>query len=239
VKEALLLVVDALRPLTPPASDEDAYHAALRELAEAREQLDDLLRLDDQRDRLTHSLQAVTNAIFLARGAKPPFEASTPVFHARHIELGSFEDELARARRDIASLASISLMGSRLASARALASMADMIEAGDSGRALTRQVAELRFQTARLDRGPQTALGRAGWIRAGLQAAVDALVLSRGQARSAWIDEAQRAVAGIDEGSASSFQRAAIQDAFRATVDAFAALGTDGDAGLAARQASP
>lgn len=74
------------------------------------------------------------------------------------------------------------------------------------------------------ERATETSPGRAGWIRAGLQAAVDALLLVSGGERSPWIDEAQRAVVGIDERSASSFQRAAIQDALRATVDAFAAL---------------
>jgi hypothetical protein len=223
LREALSVLLDTLVGVETTRSTDDRYRALLRRVAETREGLDELLLLDDQRPALAGALRAAANAVFLARGGEPPFDDAGPTTR-EGTKLGPFAEQLAQARRDVALVARISLTGSRLASARALASLADMIEVADTQRQLTQQIGEVRFQATRLERGPETALGRAGWIRAGLQAAVDALRVVNAGRRSPWIDEAQRAVAGIDEKSASSFQRAAIQDALRATVDAFAAL---------------
>jgi hypothetical protein len=223
LKETLQVLLEMLTRVPATPSAERAYHEALRRLAESREQLDELRLLDDQRPQLGEALRAAANATFLARGGEPPFRLATPSTREK-VALGPFSEQLARARRDIAEVARIPLMGSRLASARALASLADMIAAADTQQLLTQQVGELRFQATRLERATEASPGRAGWIRAGLRAAVDALTLANGGQRSPWIDEAQRAVVGIDERSAPSFQRAAIQDALRATVDAFAAL---------------
>jgi hypothetical protein len=223
LKEALQLLLDTLVRVQPTPGTEAEYRDVLRRVADSRQRLDELLLLDDQRPRLKESLRAAADAVFVARGGEPPFDDPTPTTR-EGAPLGPFDEQLARARQHVAEVARIPLMGSRQASARALGALADMIEAADSAGRLSQQIGELRFQATRLARGPETALGRAGWIRAGLQAAVDALLLVNGGRRSTWIDEAQRAVAGIDETSPSSFQRAGIQDAFRATVDAFAAL---------------
>jgi hypothetical protein len=65
--------------------------------------------------------------------------------------------------------------------------------------------------------------GEASWFKAGLLSALDALdqIGTRREALLEWSRAARRAVEGIDEHSAFTFQRAAIQDAARATVDVF------------------
>lgn len=69
-------------------------------------------------------------------------------------------------------------------------------------------------------------------VRSGLGAAVDALASLQPDAAPTtllWIRAARRAVVAIEPETSLSFQRAAIQDAFRATVDACAAVATRGD----------
>jgi hypothetical protein len=66
--------------------------------------------------------------------------------------------------------------------------------------------------------------GQAGWVKQALESALAALESLAGDHTTSaqWLESAQHAVSGIDAQSGLTFQRAAIQDAFRATVDAFA-----------------
>lgn len=108
----------------------------------------------------------------------------------------------------------------RLAAATTLEMLATIIEALDP-RAGERSLADLRFQAERLRRADW--FPRAGWIEQGLSSALDALESAKSCAghRGVWIDAAREAIGEIDERTSLTFQRAPIQDAFRATVDAF------------------
>lgn len=224
LKEALQELLSTLTSHRSFSGNQAEYHAALRELAGAREALDELLPLDQQRSALRRALEAAANAVFMVRGADAPFEPPTSR-SVPDVPLGSFQQELAQARRDIGEAAATSLMGSRAKSAKALDSIADMVEAADSSGSARRQVSEIRFQSRRIQNAAVTELGRAEWVRDALLAAVVALSELSGETRSPWLDEAKRTIGRIDPHSQTSFQRAAIQDALRATVDAYAALG--------------
>jgi hypothetical protein len=78
------------------------------------------------------------------------------------------------------------------------------------------------FQAERLRRNVGFALGGSGFLEAGIAAVLDGLDVSfLGNQRLLvpWMEAARKAVAGIRERESLSFQRATVQDAFRATID--------------------
>jgi hypothetical protein len=224
LKQALTLLLDALVSIPSPPGRQAEYTSSLRALRESTQAIDDLLALSNQRPRTVSALHAAADVVFLARGGEAPFGAGKRV-EAPSAPLASFEKELGRAEDEVSKLAQSSVTGSRLATAAALAALADVVAAADRGERLTKQVVEIRFEAERLERASASEFGQAGWIRSGLESALDALVASHPENPSSpWIRIAQRAVANIDERSSLSFQRATVQDAFRSTVDAFAAM---------------
>jgi hypothetical protein len=225
LKRALTLLLDALASIpSPPGRQQAEYSNALHALRESTEAIDDLLALSNQRPRTVSALHSAADAVFLARGGEAPFGEGERV-EARSAPLASFETELGRAEDEVSKLAQTSVTRSRQASAAALAALADVVAAADQGERLTKQVTEIRFEAERLERANASEFGQAGWIRSGLESALDALVaLHSENPSSRWIRVAQRAVANIDQRTSLSFQRATVQDAFRSTVDAFAAM---------------
>ena len=91
-------------------------------------------------------------------------------------------------------------------------------------------ISEVRFEAERLARADPLSFDHARWVQAGLAAAVDGLeALPRARAGHIrpWLAAARRATDAIDADGFLSFQRHAVQDAFRAVVDGFAAASQD------------
>jgi hypothetical protein len=136
------------------------------------------------------------------------------------------ELEVERARSTVLHLARARWTNGREAASRALSALADLLVAADSSEARETQVTELRFQAERLNRPGTSSLGEAAWVKKALTAALKGLERLGGKERvglSDWSQAARQAVDSIEERSTINLQRAAVQDAFRATIDAFAA----------------
>lgn len=239
LRQALTRVLESLTTTTSPPRRRVEYVSALRALRQTTQALDDLVALANQRPRTVAALHAAADAVFLARGGEAPFGEAQRM-EEPPAPLGSFEAELDRARDDVSMLAQTNLTGAGKAAAAALSALGNVIEAADDGNRLGKQVAEIRFQAERLERAHASAFGQPGWIRSGLESAVDALAaLHAGDRSSPWLRIAQRAVANIEQRSWLSFERAQVQDAFRATVDAFAALAQCREEPVPPKTASP
>jgi hypothetical protein len=224
LKQALTLVLDSLVAIPSPQGRQVEYTSALRTLRESTHAVDDLLALPNQRPKTVAALRAAADAVSLARGSKAPYGEAARA-EQPPAPLGSFETELERARDQVSTLAQADLAQSRTAAAAALAALGDVVAAADDRKQLAKQLAEIRFEAERLERAQGSELGQAGWIRSGLESTLSALAaLHVANPSWPWLRIAQKAVAGIDERSSLSFQRATVQDAFRATVDAFAAM---------------
>jgi hypothetical protein len=227
LKQGLQLVLKALVPFPIQPTHRTDYRRALQALSLSTDAVQELVPLADQRGATMAALQSAVDAIFLARGGEPPFGEAERV-ELPAAPLGPLDVELDQARAEISKLAQAPSMSSGPAAARALASLADVLAAADTTKRLQAPIAEARFEAERLKRGSETLkFGQAGWVRAGLISLLDGLdALQHGPANlpSAGSRLARRAAVSIDERSSLVFQRPAIQDAFRATVDAFTDL---------------
>jgi hypothetical protein len=225
LKQSLDVALQGLLAAHVPNETRPAHERGLRALSAAKDAVADVTPLSVQKAPILAALQAATDAVFVARGEPAPFgEAERPQITAAPV--GSLEDEIQQASDDVAKLAQADETRPHTALAHALSSLADVIAAADQNAALKPRVDELRFQAERLERGDPLNFGRAGWIQVALTSALDAweaLGYSAEKRAQIWLRNARRAVANLDPRSALSFQRAAIQEAFRATVDAFAA----------------
>lgn len=129
------------------------------------------------------------------------------------------------ARRDVLGLGRANVSNLKEHAARVLSALAAVVEAADHDRGARAQLEELEFEAERLRRASGASFAQAGWVRLGLLAALDALahvVPHQGQAPEPLRDAARQAAEAIPERSFLSFHHAAIQDAARATVDAYA-----------------
>ena len=107
-----------------------------------------------------------------------------------------------------------------------LQALADVIVAADASKALAQHASELRFEAERLRDASRPTLGQPASVKRGLNIALDCLDRIQGRdddQSSNWTRVARQSVATIEERSSIGLQRGPIQDAFRATVDAFAA----------------
>jgi hypothetical protein len=126
----------------------------------------------------------------------------------------------------VQALAQKGSLEARVAAGEILLRFADAIQATGriAERGIERYLAELRFQSQRLRRAESTTFGTARWIKGGLAAALDGLEATytgNCTALEPWAQAARQSVEAIDARSALTFQRAAIQDAFRTVSDAF------------------
>jgi hypothetical protein len=156
-----------------------------------------------------------------AAGGRVPASAASPPLRP-----GSVELEVEKARAMVLELGRARWTSGRLAASQALSALADVLVAADASGGVVAQVRELRFQAERLSRTDTSSLGEAGWVKKALTAALHGLNRLGGEERvasSKWGPAARAAVASIEERSSINLQRAAVQDAFRATIDAFAA----------------
>jgi hypothetical protein len=224
-KQGLGLVLQGLVPLAPPPGREQAYRRAVQALSRSTDRLQELVPLVEQRTATVVALRAAVDAVFVARDGEPPFGEAERL-DMPSVPLGPIDEELEQAREEISKLARAPGLGSAAATGRALSSLADVLAAADTGNTLEDLVANARFQAKRLgSRESIVRFGQGGWVRAGLVSLLDGLdALRHGAANqpSPWSLTARGAVLAIDEHSSLAFQRPAIQDALRATVDAFA-----------------
>lgn len=222
-KRGLEQVLQALLARPVPDARDDEYRDALRALDAAVKNVKDVTPLDEQRAEVGAAFRAATDAVFVALSEEPPFR--TPVPSRVHEALPN-ELELERARNAILELARSRWTNGREAASRALGALADVVASARPGDALQAQITELRFQAKRLVRSEAATYEEAAGVKRALSAAVDALE-RLGNAdtptSSDWTRAARRAVDSIEERSTINLQRAAVQDAFRSTIDAFAA----------------
>jgi len=179
------------------------------------------------------ALRAATNAVFLALAGEPPFEEAT-IAPRDAKPLTSMGAGIEPARAAVLALGEAPWHGAREPAAQALRHLAAMVSAADCARAFKRNVSDIRLQAERLTLGDSLSHKQSYWIKSGLLSALDGLALvsrsgpseeraghTPSHVGSAWLTAARQAVAHIDAQDLLAFQRSAIQDAFRATIDAF------------------
>lgn len=185
-----------------------------------------------------------------ARGAsqtaEQPLHGASSSRAAPVVPGSAVQEQLDEAGRAVLLLGRSAWSETRAKSAQALAALADLLEAAGEGRAARRQVAELRAQSDRLGgAGGASEFARVESIAVGLSSALtglESLQLSEPSWLARWLDAARESIAGLKEGATTPALRAAtVQDAFRATLDAFqAALQLAArEGGRAAARASP
>lgn len=225
LKEGLAVLLDGLLTVRVPTDDTERYRRALLAFDEAGAGVHELSPFSEQATAINAALRAATDAVFLARGQRPPFDEAAALA-VPAIPVGSLNDELQQALASVSELARADWMGSRRAASRALASLADVIEAADGGKRFGEQVHDVRFQAERLGLSETRSFSQGKWVKVALTRVLDAwqgLEWNGSRPAAIWGRSAQAAVAAIDEHSALSFQRGAIQDAFRTTLAAFLA----------------
>jgi hypothetical protein len=172
------------------------------------------------------AVRRAADAAFLAAGRERHFtaqrSAATTVGN-----LDAFSRRIAAATAAVEKLARTESPLGRQSASEALMALADAIEAAPARPdEVAGRVAEIRFQAERLRRADPLSFGDTRWIQLALIAALDSLVaLPTGRAARMrpWVAAARRATDAITPGRSLSFQRAAVQDAFRAVVDGFTA----------------
>jgi hypothetical protein len=131
------------------------------------------------------------------------------------------------ARRDVLGLGKANVTDIKERAARVLSALAALVEASDGKRHAADQLAEIEFEAERLRRADGASFAQAGWMRLGLVAALDALphlAPAPRQAQTPQREAARQAAEAIPERASLAFHHAAIQDAARATVEAFGSL---------------
>jgi hypothetical protein len=225
LRTALVAARDRLRSSAAGAQRPEALDAALAELGHGVEALSASRPLLEQRRVVGDSFRALTDAVFLAAGHEAPFVGRAPTPR-------SVADVIAQARADVLALGRADLSNIRELTSRAMYSIAELVEAV-AGRALVaRQVAEMRAEARRLEHDSSGPFARAGWVERGLQSALGALDqidVCRESLLAPWKEAARHATATLPDRGALPFQHAAIQDAFRSTLDAFGAAVLDGE----------
>ena len=228
VKEGLVIALRALVTATAPAGRQAEFQRAIGIFGKAVDVLNDDHPLLEERAITAAAFRAVTDAVFVSRDGEPPFgEANVGGPEDPSSPTASLEEELKDARADVLMLGRTKWTNAPVASSRALSSLADVVVAAERSNGannLDSQISNVRFQSERLRRSDSLG-GQGGWVKMGLVNALDAFdaIYVGCEQAFPWSRSARRAVAGIEERDSLTFQRAAVQDAFRATVGAFVA----------------
>lgn len=224
-KQGLGLLLQGLVPFAPPPAREQTYRKAVQALSRSTDMLQDVVPLAEQRAATVTALRAAVDAVFVARDGEPPFGEAARL-DTPSVPLGPTDVEIEQARDEISKVARAPELGSAVATGRALSSLADVLAAADASNTVKDFISEARFQAERLERNDPTArFGQGGWVRAGLVSLLDGLDRLRHSATNRPSPSsltARGAVLGIEEESSLAFQRPLVQDALRATVEAFA-----------------
>jgi hypothetical protein len=239
VKEGLGRALATLVARPAPDGHAREYQQALRALALAVQAIDGQRPLAEQHASIAAGFRAAADVVYLAAGGEAPFgEAETG--HAddgrqesqpSHLSPQSFGSAVEHARAEVLALGQTDWTQVQPAAARVLVAMANAVAAADRLKAHGRNVSDINFLAERVRYADALSYGRAAWIKAALSSALDALEslgLLEPQRLSVWTDAARRAIASIEERKSLAFQRAAVQDAFRATIDAFVAATQSG-----------
>lgn len=214
VRSALVAARERLSGHTPSVEQAPAFEAALVELADNIDALSPSQPLLEQSTIVRRSFRALTNAIFLTARQPAPFMDRSP-------EPRSAAEVLEHARADVLALGRADIGNVRERTSRAMYSVAELVEAVDASAV---QVAAVRAEARRLEHDTIGPFAHTGWVERGLRAALDSLD-NLDRCRESFVTgsvrAARRAAGGLPERGALPFQRAAVQDAFRATVGAF------------------
>jgi hypothetical protein len=139
-----------------------------------------------------------------------------------HMSTLSPVDALNAARAGVAKLGATPWTKAAAASSEALSALSDVVAAVDCSHSLRETVRKMRWNAGYLGSDDSSVFARTQYVKEGLREALGALDgSSSSEELSMWAESARKAVERIDTSSASAFQRATIQDAFRTTVDAF------------------
>ncbi|HEU4579795.1 MAG TPA: hypothetical protein VFS67_16160 [Polyangiaceae bacterium] len=226
LKKGLGAALGALLARSPSgegtASGDAAYRDVLARLGMDIDSIRGDRALLDQSKWVVDSFRAATDAVYLASSLQPPFgQASATAQSAAPPDL---ERELSDARAALLELGQARWPNARAAVARALFSLADVVASLQRGAEANEKVNQIRLQAERLSSAELLTLDQTKWLETGLLSALDALDdLPPEQAAfvAAWRDAARQAVGGLSQGDTLAFQAAAVQDGFRATLDAF------------------
>lgn len=235
LRTALVAARDRLRARGSGAERAGALEAALAELGRAVDDLSGRRPLLEQQPAVSAGFRALADALFLAAGHDAPFAGLAP-------EPRSVADVMAQARSDVRALGRADLSNIRDLASRAMYSMAELLEAVAGRAQAASAVAEIRAEARRLQHDSSGPFARAGWVERGLQTALgalDGLELCRKSLIEDWTRAARQAAGALPERGALPFQHAAIQDAFRATLDAFGVALLDRDLCPASERPSP
>lgn len=197
-----------------------AFEAALADLDGAVGALASARPLLAQRPETTRAFRALTNAAFLAAGHDAPFAGQERAMLATP----SVDDLMKRLRSDASALATADMRTLRARAADGMLSLAELVSVLGGAEVGARGAEEITFQAERLRRAESAPFARSEWVERGLLAALQALEsLETGHPEGVadWVEIARRAATDLPEHGTLSFQHARIQDAFRATVDAF------------------
>ncbi|HEX4337225.1 MAG TPA: hypothetical protein VH062_15010 [Polyangiaceae bacterium] len=173
-----------------------------------------------QRVAVVKALRSAGDVELLASGEKSHFR-SPVVEETQGPSHAPTDILLDRARAAALEMGTADWNGARDAAARLLGTIADLVASSSAAKETLERVSIIRLQAERLQRSD--AIETTQWVKLGLTNALDALENAKGSERGVppWARAARQAVADIKNDYALSFQRAAVQDGFRATVDAF------------------
>jgi hypothetical protein len=230
IGEALIAIDQWVRTRDDEPGARAAYVVATR----AFEELTPDRPLVPQMKLVTTAFEALTDAIAISHGGRAPFEHDRAAI--AEVDREQLRQRVARVDELVSDLArERDWADAREAAARALAAIADTIEALPTAR--RDRIAELtttvRFEASRLARANELALRRTEVTRRGLVAAVAAIqelaAPAEGSAAAHLLATAHRAATAIEEASTFIFQRPRIQEAFRAVADTLVVLATTED----------
>ncbi len=225
VREALHAATRVLVDVDCPAAAASEFQVAVAAASAALDEIDPELSLAQQYRPMLRALRATADAILVAGGRQRRF--TRPPSPLGPGDADTFSGRVAAATAAVEGLARAMGAAPRSAAAQALRALAEAIEAApDKPGELAGLVAEMRYEAERLRRADALAFGDTQWIQTGLSAALDALAalpVGRRSDVGPWVDDARRAVQAIAGGRSLAFQRATVQDAFRAVLVAFTA----------------
>ncbi|HEX3852460.1 MAG TPA: hypothetical protein VHW01_15930 [Polyangiaceae bacterium] len=232
IRDALTIALQTLLAKAEPARRQLEYRNTVGSLARSVAGVSGVASDRESCRFVVDALRAAANAVFLALAGEPPFDEQqlgSPGLQP----LVSMSEGIEPARAAVLALGEAHWEDAPEAAAQALRTFAAMVRAGDCTGRFTSQLSELRFEAERLTRSDALSFGQVRWIKAGLVDALDGLDVdarrapvehsgtSSNHVGSALIDSARKAAANIDGTDLLGFQRTAVQDAFRATLDAF------------------
>ncbi|HEY3664352.1 MAG TPA: hypothetical protein VGL19_00070 [Polyangiaceae bacterium] len=232
IRDGLTIALQTLLANAEPARRKLEYRDTIGTLARSVAGVSGVASDRESCRLVVGALRAATNAVFLALAGEPPFDEQH-LGSSRLQPLASMSAGIEPARAAVLALGEAPWEDAPEAAAQALRTFAAMVRAGDCAGRFTSQLSELGFEAERLTRSDRLSFGQVRWIKAGLVDALDGLDADARRAPvgpsganlnhvgSALIDSARKAAANIDATDLLGFQRTAVQDAFRATLDAF------------------